>query len=452
MDEADGEEALMASEGTLILWATRPSAVAREGPIVAYLLGMGLREFVAVPISAELSEYWVDRDSYREILRNILAIARAEGDAHFSHYGEMARRLIESGTQLTAAVPSGNRQVLWERYRAYNAELEQFSFYMVMPFAVNVHIEERVQKALPAVFATLTFPGRPSAYQLMQRALLEKPPEEVAVAYGWLAVYNISETPYGVGYFRKLREELSPVEIEYAFREIAQNAVEFERMVGTITDSALKQDCRLLHDYAFIKTDRVDVWRRTQLELQKFFRYLAELLRWGIEEAINLAPEEIRAFLLESHIPDRAMVKLRAEKRCYFHYWNGTLMFVTDLKAQEEIQKRMEHERSAGELHGTVAVRGKAMGRVVVVNHEGEAAKIRNGDILIARYTTPNLTPYMRKCAAFVTDEGGLTSHAAIIARELKKPCVIGTKNATQVLKDGDLVEVDANTGIVRKL
>mgnify|MGYP001564748046 CR=1 FL=1 len=58
----------------------------------------------------------------------------------------------------------------------------------------------------------------------------------------------------------------------------------------------------------------------------------------------------------------------------------------------------------------------------------------------------------MRKAAAFVTDEGGILCHAAIVARELKKPCIIGTKIATRVFKDGDMVEVDATKGIVRKI
>ncbi len=56
----------------------------------------------------------------------------------------------------------------------------------------------------------------------------------------------------------------------------------------------------------------------------------------------------------------------------------------------------------------------------------------------------------MKRAAAFVTDEGGITCHAAIVAREMKKPCVIGTKIATQIFKDGDMVEVDAQRGVVR--
>ena len=64
----------------------------------------------------------------------------------------------------------------------------------------------------------------------------------------------------------------------------------------------------------------------------------------------------------------------------------------------------------------------------------------------------PRYIMAMKKAAAFVTDEGGISCHAAIISREMNKPCVIGTKIATQVLKDGDMVEVDATNGTVKKL
>jgi pyruvate,water dikinase len=77
---------------------------------------------------------------------------------------------------------------------------------------------------------------------------------------------------------------------------------------------------------------------------------------------------------------------------------------------------------------------------------------VKKGEILIASMTRPEFLPAMQKAAAFVTDEGGITSHAAIVSREMKKPCIIGTKIATKVFKDGDMVEVDANKGIVRKL
>ena len=71
--------------------------------------------------------------------------------------------------------------------------------------------------------------------------------------------------------------------------------------------------------------------------------------------------------------------------------------------------------------------------------------------ILVASMTTPELLPAIKKAAAIVTDEGGITSHAAIVSTEMHKPCIVGTKIATKVFKDRDFVEVDAEEGIARK-
>ena len=76
--------------------------------------------------------------------------------------------------------------------------------------------------------------------------------------------------------------------------------------------------------------------------------------------------------------------------------------------------------------------------------------KLNRGDILVTTMTSVDFVPVMEKAGAFVTNEGGITSHASIVAREMNKPCIIGTQNATQVLRDGDLVEVDADKGIVK--
>ena len=77
---------------------------------------------------------------------------------------------------------------------------------------------------------------------------------------------------------------------------------------------------------------------------------------------------------------------------------------------------------------------------------------MQKGEVLVSIMTTPRLTEAFKKASAVVTDEGGVICHAAIVAREMKKPCIIGTKIATKVLKDGDLVEVDAEKGTVKIL
>lgn len=103
-------------------------------------------------------------------------------------------------------------------------------------------------------------------------------------------------------------------------------------------------------------------------------------------------------------------------------------------------------------VRGQAAFKGFVTGRVKVLYGPKDVEKVEKGDIIVSPMTMPDVLPAMKKAAAFVTDEGGLLSHAAIIAREMKKPCIIGTKIATKVLKDGDMVEVDAERGVVKIL
>ena len=109
-------------------------------------------------------------------------------------------------------------------------------------------------------------------------------------------------------------------------------------------------------------------------------------------------------------------------------------------------------EEKGSEVQGKTAYPGKVQGNAKIIFSTQDNTKVLRGDILIAVMTFPNFIPAMEKAAAFVTDEGGILCHAAIISREMKKPCIIGTKIATKVFKDGDLVEVDAEKGTVRKI
>lgn len=104
------------------------------------------------------------------------------------------------------------------------------------------------------------------------------------------------------------------------------------------------------------------------------------------------------------------------------------------------------------DFRGLSASTGKAIGKARIIKSATEINKVKTGDILVAVMTRPDYIMGMKKAAAIVTNEGGITSHAAIVSRELGIPCIIGTKIATEVLKDGDLVEVNANHGWVRKL
>jgi len=107
---------------------------------------------------------------------------------------------------------------------------------------------------------------------------------------------------------------------------------------------------------------------------------------------------------------------------------------------------------SEREIKGAIAFNGIIRGIARIIIFPKDQDRLKKGEILVTSMTTPDYLPSMNKAAAFITDEGGITCHAAIVAREMKKPCIIGTKIATKIIKDGDLVEVDANNGVVKIL
>ncbi len=159
------------------------------------------------------------------------------------------------------------------------------------------------------------------------------------------------------------------------------------------------------------------------------------------------------------------VIKLKKEKKIpnYKERKNGFGIINIDNKEEviigEELVEQLEEcwEKVAEgikEIEGMVACKkgGTVKGIVRVIEEAKYISKMEKSDILVANETTPDYVVGMKIAGAIVTNQGGITSHAAITSRELGIPCIIGTKIATQVLKDGDLVEVNADNGIVRKI
>ena len=175
--------------------------------------------------------------------------------------------------------------------------------------------------------------------------------------------------------------------------------------------------------------------------LKKIFPELGEL-------SYGLLIEEI----VSRKIPSKTELEKRMKK--YF-YANDTLFIdktIGDIEKLLGIKIERLTEQMIQEFKGEIGFKGKIIGSVRKIMSYSQANEMKEGEILVTAMTTPEFLPALKKASAFITDEGGIASHAAITAREMKKPCILGTKVATQVLKNGDLVEVDANTGIIKIL
>lgn len=141
-------------------------------------------------------------------------------------------------------------------------------------------------------------------------------------------------------------------------------------------------------------------------------------------------------------------------KKLFILEYNGDSERITWCDSTEENISALEGsiEREQKILSGRSAFPGVSRGRARIIVRPEAGQRFDKGNILVTVNSNPSFMPYINMSSAIVTDEGGITCHAAIVARELQKPCVTGTKFATQVLKDGDEVEVDADHGIVRML
>jgi len=162
-----------------------------------------------------------------------------------------------------------------------------------------------------------------------------------------------------------------------------------------------------------------------------------------LRKIMQISPEDAIKLLKDEEIMD---LPQRDKKWVYILHkgkvTNGPLKYL----------KLVAVENNGGILKGSPASPGKIKGRVSIVLNVSHMNKFKRGDILVAPYTSVNYLPVMHQAKAILTETGGLTSHAAIVSRELGKPSIVGIKNLIATLKDGDMIEVDADKGIVRIL
>lgn len=191
-----------------------------------------------------------------------------------------------------------------------------------------------------------------------------------------------------------------------------------------------------------------------------------QLIKKGQETKELEVPKKIRD---KQKISDEEIVKLakladRLQKHYYFPQdieWakEGKNLYIVQTRPVTTIDgERTKQVKKVGNefvitetpiLRGTAASPGIGTGHVKILRSPKEISKVKQGDVLVAPMTSPDYVPAMKKASAIITDQGGLTSHAAIVSRELGVPCVVGTKDATTKLKEDNVVTVDGAKGMI---
>ena len=211
-----------------------------------------------------------------------------------------------------------------------------------------------------------------------------------------------------------------------------------------------KNIIKLGREAVFYKPYRRELQSCSYYYMEFLFIEIARRLNVSLRQVRMMLPKEILVALQKNKI-DTDEINKRLKFLIYKQQHDKSTILTGE--AAKRFLKNVKKEKlitDVNKIKGSTAYPGKATGTVRVINSPSEMNKMKSGDILVSAATSPNLMPAIRQAAAIVTDEGGLTAHAAIVSRELKIPCVVGTKIATKVLKDGDLVEVDAEKGVVK--
>lgn len=211
-----------------------------------------------------------------------------------------------------------------------------------------------------------------------------------------------------------------------------------------------KELAEILEEFVFYRTYRTERSYEALYYLENYLSGLEVRHSLGLHELSWYLKEELIHFLKSGQRVEPAKIRDRRNGFAFLLH-NTSVSLQTGPELIQWVNQRfVVSSMPVGEVRGLAAYRGNAVGKARIILTVDDQEAVYEGEILITHMTTPDFLPGMQKAVAFVTDEGGVICHAAIIAREMKKPCVIGTKMATTVFKNGDLIEVNGFTGVVR--
>lgn len=266
-----------------------------------------------------------------------------------------------------------------------------------------------------------------------------------------------------IPYFEKItkKKELTKTEVETFFKHAGDTLSLYVKCEFFYTDKAFEVVKDNLSDFDKLKNHGKEQIIRVYFDEYSYIYKLLDIL----SKQFSVPFEDLATynpFEIISLFDDKIVDNKELEKRRKFHILknkNNKVELLYDDEHEAVIDVMVPKMKPKNILKGKIANKGKYIGKVKLFNHGYEFYKVKKltremekGDILVTETTSPELTIACHKAGAIVTNEGGLLSHAAIISRELGIPCIVGAHGITSSVKDKDLIEVDANKGIVKKI
>jgi len=389
-------------------------------------------------------------------------------------YQKEISKLIEWIEQLPQSLQNADLEKLKKLYQQYEKQIQIVWRWAYLPYLIDDAIEQEINESVNLLKINkrpsdlIRFFGEPIGFTYHQQEQIEllkiaarikktnfkkqnRAIEKHHLKWAWKNSWLYNFRPFTIDALKKEIKNLIQKNPEKILKQIkiAKKAKNLERtrLLIKIKNRRIKNMADILSQYALWHSRKIEELTMLNFKIMPLMRQLAQEFHLPTEQFLEMTPDEV----LNGKI-DLKVLNSRI-KNTNFVFSNGKRR----LLSKSEIKKFQKEEVSKPKikiLTGLGAYSGKERGRVFVMRHVKIELfkKFKKGNILVTSMTTTDMTPLVQKAAAIVTDEGGILCHAAIISRELKKPCIIGTKIATRVLRNGDLVEVDANRGYVVRL
>ena len=399
-----------------------------------------------------------------EACENLVNVSKdvSRGDLNSLKPEELIKRLerfIEAGDQFAPFLALPNNYEIYATNKIKQFLLEKVG-------------EQRVEEYLQKLMSPKEYP-----FQILEqidlakialrvkkgeKTNLDKDLDDHLQKYQWLSCYNFDEDEFSLDDFKRRLEVLLNLSLkelkdktENVINRFEQDESEFQKVIREIDLSGeLLKQVKMLREFVFLRTYRIEMNSQSNFYLKPLLKEIANRGGISLEQLAMMLSGEIKEMIKSGKMPefvnfdDRKKAAVTWLDNCNFSYAFGS-------KAQEIISEKLagqEMPEQAGEIKGTVASKGDIVqGKVRIIAKEN-VVSFQKDEILVTIMTSPEFMPAIQKAKAIITDEGGVLCHAAIVSRELKKPCIIGTQMATKVLKNGDLVEVDAEKGTVKVL
>ncbi len=366
---------------------------------------------------------------------------------------------------------------------SFNKCYQEFMYFVIFPHAIETFINLALESALAeycskkeaeSIIQIFLIPRKLDTEQQIELfksvSVVKKHADRLIeqgnrleTKYGWIPMWSLTAKPLDSSYYQN--QILSLLENDFDYKKLITDVKKEQIQNDELFNNALERIKRdkligryvdLIQEYVHLRIYRKNIFSYSHYLLLPLLKEIGKRIGDGDivyymsnEELIQALKNKLDSLSRFSKRQNGYAVFLENQNLKILTGKNNILNKLYDLVPEIEDEKSLSELK---ELRGTIASKGKTTGRIVVVNSIADINKVKRGEILVTPMTTPDYTAVISKVKAIITNEGGVTCHAAIIAREFKIPCIIATKIATYVFKDGDIVEVDADKGVCKKI